>query len=311
MDVVDTRLYQKPHFVTKMLTYSALQRKGVKEVQVNLRTGVPCRHGKCAFCSVKDKEESRRTPLTYDELHAQVSKGLNGRNSEKLVLISNSHSTFSQDVMENDAIRKLLISLKDAGITELGLETRLDIALQMKDALLALHGFARSLGIKLEIASGIETPDEYERNFILQKGLSDAVIIEAAASLSEIGIGLRTYFIYRHPLSGLESDFNMEFRKLCDTLEFLDQIRPDANSAISLYVIPGYAMCSNALVVLPSINEVASAMQEAANLARTLDIRMVLDPVEDDISMTNSGTKRKIDSQLRSTIENNNFFGWR
>jgi radical SAM superfamily enzyme YgiQ (UPF0313 family) len=304
-------IYREPHFITRFLTYSAMLKGPVNETQINVRTGIPCKHAKCTFCAVKDQEEKRNQPLAFDEAKAQIEKGFQGKpTTGKLVLIANTHSLLTSDVLAGDTLLSLLKEMKHRGVREVGLETRLDYVPEVQHLLKSVADLSKSSNLRVEIVCGIETPDGEERNTAFQKGLSDDQIKQISGMLFDLGFGFRAYHIYKPPVNWQEKTSQSELAKLKQMVLFLSSLKRRSNDLVSLYVIPGYATPLTEKFVPPQTHEIVKAMGDASKLAATVNVPMILDLVEDDIAMTGSTTRRELGSYLKSLIEDNNARGW-
>lgn len=314
----------KPHYVTTMNSWSARLAKPVVELVIDLKMGKPCVHNRCTFCGLKDTEPfKRKEPLSVEEVREQVLVGFepllrNGRVPEKVALISNIHSVLTPDVVTYPALISLIEFLAKEGVQELSLETRIDLVLapEVRDILFRIRQQADSYRMKIEIAFGLETPSERERNEVMQKGLKNERVIEGIRELSRYSFALRSYHILVPPTVGSVTDrtYMSEMAKLLEMLKFLHDIRdgtlrrPDI--PIQLYVNVDYGVPGLPDFQSPDISKLVMIMDFIATTAKSRGISLYLDLVQEDSSCVGSSTSRVCDQSLLDQIAQRNRAGW-
>ncbi len=190
----------KPHYISIIST---------KEVQILIRTR-SCKYAKCTFCSLKNVDRKWRTPLSEQELIAQLghlkelpeSKFGIGLKPEIVSILINSHSLLDPDVVNKENLLSGLLFLKNTinSIDEIKIESRVDYALTNISSLELVSEQLVKRGVKLSLNIGVESPNSRIREMI-KKPVSEKDIVRLGKILKNLGGVLRLYMIV-----GLENE---------------------------------------------------------------------------------------------------------
>ncbi len=175
------------------------------EASIILESG-RCSWGKCYFCGWGKREVNVTPKELIDKLRRFLDKN---KGVEKLKIFS-SGSLLDKRQFPRWILKEMLQIIRDAGVKEVVIESRVGHVLQNSLDDLIVDG------LKVTIAMGLEVADNKILE-LLKKGQTVEEYIRAAVKLREKGLGVRTYILVNpHPIF---KDINLQQGILHRTVE--------------------------------------------------------------------------------------------
>lgn len=159
------------------------------EASIILESG-RCSWGKCYFCGWG----KRKVHVTPQELLDKLQRFLDKKRGVEKLKIFSSGSLLDAKQFPRWVLKKILQIVKDAGVKEVVIESRVEHVLQnsLNDLIVD--------GLKVTVAMGLEVADD-EILELLKKGQTVEEYVKAAIKLREKGLGVRTYILVNpHPI---------------------------------------------------------------------------------------------------------------
>jgi len=243
---------------------------------------LPCRYGRCAFCSLPSMSEGGER-VTARDIERQVDFVLAETPAAELqrvakVSIYTAASTLDQVCLPTRSLMYLLLKLSDLPLLRrVSLETRPEY---VEDWELKAIGAVLGEGVELEVGIGYETHDEHLRNKVLGKGLSVKTLHRLMVKLQANKASLKAYLMLK-PHHSLSEEQGIS--EAIDGLDELGGLGAEYEVPVSIHLNPTYiaegcALTSELLANAYQPPELTSIIDVvAAAAARSLPIYVGLD----------------------------------